>query len=225
MVRNGHGWTEALATVLLALSCRNPNRSTPAVRSAAVSAEGGISQGCPAPTPEPSVDPACPPLVNVRQLDRWPKKIPLEPPREPRSVVFRNQGVTVTMGRDEFVFAARCMRDAPLVEVLVARPAGETSFELADIKQESLAAVGVWRVVAALLELGRARVHDDGAGQDVESVTRVRRDEFLRISRASGRDYFARTPGQPFLRVTDMWVHYLLPETSGVPGANSSTTQ
>ncbi len=57
---------------------------------------------------------------------------------------------------------------------------------------------------------GHAPVHDDRAGQNVATITRAQWYELHRVGWASGREYRARTPGEPFLRIIDKIVDHLV---------------
>jgi hypothetical protein len=129
----------------------------------------------------------------------------LTPPAEGRRVAWRTEGVTVSFGLAEFRAMAAERDEREVLEYLDGRPAGEDPIRL---DAEPGPQTNRWPfVVAALLDQGKARVHDEAGNRDAESIVRETWDWVGCAGgcRQSGRRYRLQVPGEVFYSVTDLF--------------------
>jgi hypothetical protein len=219
----------ALALLLLAAGC--PRGAPPVVEPAPGPAPAAdVAPAAPdATTAEPTEptdiagapnvpDPAAPepPEAVITQVPEIPLgpcpaeepsqcTVELHAPAAGRMVSFRTEGVTLRFGFDDFRATAAEHNEREVLEYLDGRPADENPVRL---DREPRPQTNRWPfVVAALLDAGQARVHDDGADRDVDSIVRETWD-WVGCSggcRQSGRQYRLQVPGAVFFNITDLF--------------------
>jgi len=139
-----------------------------------------------------------------------PRTVELVAPREVRTVVVQREGVTMTFGLEEFTVVARCLRMKLVTDFLATRPANERVVTVSDAAAPSISSQAQF-VVAALLDRGHARVHEEASNRDVASIVR-NRWSWMGCGgkcRQHGREYRLRVPGDVFYRTTDRFADAL----------------
>jgi hypothetical protein len=117
----------------------------------------------------------------------------------------RTEGVELRFGFDEFRAQAAERNEREVLEFLDGRPADEETVRL---DAEPRPQTNRWPfVVAALLDQGKARVHDEARNRDAESIVRETWDWIgcAGACRQSGRRYRLQVPGDAFFSVTDLF--------------------
>ena len=131
--------------------------------------------------------------------------VPLTAPTAGRRVALRTEGVELRFGFDEFRAQAAERNEREVLEFLDGRPADEETVRL---DTEPRPQTNRWPfVVAALLDQGKVRVHDEAGGRDVDSIVRETWD-WIGCGggcRQSGRQYRLQVPGEVFFSVTDLF--------------------
>jgi hypothetical protein len=131
--------------------------------------------------------------------------VPLTAPAAGRRVALRTEGVELRFGFDEFRAQAAERNEREVLEFLDGRPTDEETVRL---DAEPGPQTNRWPfVVAALLDQGKARVHDEAGNRDAESIVRETWDWVgcAGSCRQSGRRYRLQVPGEVFYSVTDLF--------------------
>ncbi len=139
-----------------------------------------------------------------RDEELWvPRTVTLQPPREERTVILREKGVTMAFGYGAFLGMARCGRSETTVDFLASRPEMERLVVISAAEDKR----AHW-VAAALLDQGRARVRDERTKRDATSIVRQRwiSQGCRGGCRQFGREYRLQVPGEVFLQITDTFV-------------------
>ena len=160
----------------------------------------------PTPDPAPTVDAATAPVEEEATAEQPSQcTVPLTPPAEGRRVALRTEGVELRFGFDEFRAQAAERNEREVLEFLHGRPADEETVRL---DAEPRPPTNRWPfVVAALLDQGKARVHDEAGERDVDSIVRETWD-WVGCGggcRQAGRQYRLQVPGEVFFSVTDLF--------------------
>jgi hypothetical protein len=163
----------------------------PALTLAAVA--GAAEPPSPAPGGCPAEDPRC-------------REVTLVAPDDSRLVSVEREGVEMTFGLKAFQEAASARRDKDLVELLQARTEAAIRLQPEDLKTTWLQQAALF-AAARLLEEGRARVRVVKTGRPATRVL-VQRWDWVGCSggcRQAGREFRLGIPGEPFLRLTDLF--------------------